>query len=89
MRSGLAAAKGRDWCQALFGGAACCVHTFTLHDEPITTVQWCPDQKGVFASGSEDGYLNIWDITRIGAAQTPEQKKAALPELLFQHAGMV
>jgi WD40 repeat protein len=51
-------------------GKECCVHTFSLHTEGITTVQWCPDQKGVFASGAEDGYLNVWDVGRIGAPQT-------------------
>ena len=68
-------------------GESCCVHTFSLHTEALTTVQWCPDQKGVFASGGDDGYLNIWDASKIGAAQTPEQKKAGPPEMMFQHAG--
>ena len=68
-------------------GDACCVHTFDAHTEGITTVQWCPDQRGVFASAAEDGYLNVWDAGKAGAPQTAEQKKTAPPELLFQHAG--
>jgi len=55
-------------------GESCCVHTFSLHTEALTTVQWCPDQKGVFASGGDDGYLNIWDASKIGAAQTPVER---------------
>ena len=71
------------------GGAAAagCVHTFTSHSDGITTVQWCPDEKGVFASSADDGYLNVWDVCKIGAPQNPEQKKAGPPELIFQHAG--
>ena len=68
-------------------GAACCVHTFGLHAVAITSVQWCPDQRGVFASGDDDGYLNVWDVDRIGAPQTAEQKKAGPPEIMFQHSG--
>jgi|TARA_B110000305_G_scaffold234136_1_gene291676 histone-binding protein RBBP4 len=69
-------------------GDACVVHTFSLHSAGITTVQWCPDQKGVFASGAEDGYLNVWDITKIGkSGRTPEEAKNAPPEIMFQHAG--
>ena len=43
-------------------------HTFDAHTEGITTVQWCPDQRGVFASAAEDGYLNVWDVGRGGKA---------------------
>ena len=70
-------------------GADCVVWSSPtgLHTDGITTVQWCPDQEGVFASAGEDGYLNVFDRNRIGAEQTPEAKKIGPPELLFQHAG--
>jgi len=70
-------------------GADCVVWSSPagLHADGITTVQWCPDQDGVFASAGEDGYLNVFDRSRIGAEQTPEAKKLGPPEVLFQHAG--
>lgn len=28
--------------------------------------QWCPSKTSVFASGAEDGNLNIWDYEKVG-----------------------
>ena len=63
------------------------MHTFAMHKDAVTCVQWCPDQKGMFGSSADDGYLNVWDVNKIGAAQSAEKKKTAAPEIVFQHAG--
>jgi histone-binding protein RBBP4 len=41
----------------------------------------------MFGSSADDGYLNVWDVNKIGAAQSAEKKKTAAPEIVFQHAG--
>ena len=28
--------------------------------------QWCPNEGTVFASGAEDGTLNVWDMDKVG-----------------------
>lgn len=41
----------------------------------------------MFASGSSDRRIILWDIARIGAEQTEEEKRDGPPELLFLHGG--
>ena len=52
------------------------------HSKSINCVQWCPDRAGVLASSSEDGLLNVWDITKT-SARTPDVP----PQLMIQHSG--
>lgn len=41
------------------GGA---VASLKHHKGPVTTVEWCPGENSVFASGGEDDQIAIWDL---------------------------
>ena len=55
------------------GAASALLHSLKGHSEAVNCVQWCPDARGVLASASSDGLVNLWDLSRGG--------------LLFQHQG--
>ena len=50
-------------------------------------MEWSPHAPSVFASGSSDRRVHIWDIAQIGAEQTPDDAEDGAPELLFVHGG--
>ena len=62
-------------------------HSFEGHTGEIYGLQWAPFNKSVFASCSEDRRVIIWDESRIGKEQTPEEAEDGPPELLFIHGG--
>ncbi|XP_023770617.1 WD-40 repeat-containing protein MSI1 [Lactuca sativa] len=62
------------------------LHTFSQEDEVIQ-VAWSPKKESVLASSCLNRRLMIWDISRIGEEQVPEDVKDGPPELLFIHGG--
>eukprot|EP00271_Cylindrocystis_brebissonii_P021615 TRINITY_DN7834_c0_g3_i1.p1 TRINITY_DN7834_c0_g3~~TRINITY_DN7834_c0_g3_i1.p1 ORF type:complete len:736 (-),score=166.66 TRINITY_DN7834_c0_g3_i1:74-2281(-) len=71
----------------------CVLHTFNAHKEAVMCVQWAPQKAGVFASGADDGVINVWDISKMdfsanGNASPPKDGSSAPPAgLLFEHLG--
>ncbi|KAI5189767.1 histone-binding protein RBBP4 [Nematocida sp. AWRm77] len=64
------------------------LHVLDGHEgKEITQVQWSPHFPSVLASGSANKRVVIWDLDKIGAPQTEEDKEDGPPELLFVHAG--
>jgi histone-binding protein RBBP4 len=50
-------------------------------------IQWSPHNESILGSCSADRRIAIWDLSRIGAEQSPEDAMDGPPELLFLHGG--
>ena len=50
-------------------------------------VQWSPFNESILGSASADRRVGIWDLSRIGQEQSPEDAQDGPPELLFLHGG--
>ncbi len=44
----------------------CRLHTFEDHNGSVLNLQWSPIEPSIFASGSEDQTVKIWDLMRVG-----------------------
>ena len=63
------------------------LHSLESHTEEVYQVAWSPFNETIVASASSDRRLNIWDISKIGEEQSPEDADDGPPELLFIHGG--
>jgi WD40 repeat protein len=64
------------------------LHTFEGHNDGVFQVGWAPFEYGkILASCSSDRRVHIWDLSKIGDEQTPEDAEDGPPELLFVHGG--
>jgi len=60
---------------------------FQQHRDEVLQVAWAPFGDAIFASSSGDRRINVWDMSKIGQEQTPEDAEDGPPELLFIHGG--
>lgn len=63
------------------------MHTLNGHTDQVYMVEWAPHNESILASCSADRRVGIWDLSRIGMEQTPEDAEDGPPELLFLHGG--
>ena len=63
------------------------LHSLEGHTEEVYQVGWSPFNETILASASSDRRLNVWDISKIGEEQNPEDAEDGPPELLFIHGG--
>ncbi|VDL70405.1 unnamed protein product [Nippostrongylus brasiliensis] len=63
------------------------LHSFESHKDEIFQVQWSPHNETILASSGTDRRLHVWDLSRIGEEQNPENAEVGPPELLFIHGG--
>ena len=63
------------------------IQTLKGHTDQVYNVEWAPHNESVLASCSSDRRVGIWDLSRIGMEQTPEDAEDGPPELLFLHGG--
>ncbi|KAJ1384130.1 WD40-repeat-containing domain protein, partial [Ochromonadaceae sp. CCMP2298] len=63
------------------------VHVFEGHVEGIYNLDWAPFDEKILASCSQDRRVIIWDLSRIGEEQDPDDAEDGPPELLFSHGG--
>lgn len=57
---------------------------FDYHKESVINVKWNPKMDSVFASGSEDCQILIWDTTQIGCPMALDDYEDGPPELLVR-----
>ncbi|KAL3320054.1 Glutamate-rich WD repeat-containing protein 1 [Cichlidogyrus casuarinus] len=66
-------------------------HLFEYHKKPITSVEWHPEDAGVFAASSEDNQISLWDMNLEQDAdedQDADQELKQIPvQLMFIHCG--
>jgi histone-binding protein RBBP4 len=58
------------------------LHTFESHNDEVLQLNWSPHNETILASASADRRVNVWDLSRIGEEQTPEDAEDGPPELL-------
>ncbi len=58
------------------------LHTFEAHQDEILQLAWSPHNETILASSSGDRRLHVWDLSRIGEEQSPEDAEDGPPELL-------
>mmetsp|Transcript_5809 Transcript_5809/g.13250 ORF Transcript_5809/g.13250 Transcript_5809/m.13250 type:complete len:158 (-) Transcript_5809:182-655(-) len=63
------------------------LQTFEGHTDQVYTIHWSPFNESILASCSADRRIALWDLSRIGMEQTPEDAEDGPPELLFLHGG--
>lgn len=63
------------------------LHVCEGHKEPVTSLEWHPMEKSVLCSASLDRRMHLWDLSRVGEDQTPEDAEDGAPELLLIHGG--
>ena len=63
------------------------MHTLTGHTDQVYMVEWAPHNESILASCSADRRVGLWDLSRIGQEQSPEDAEDGPPELLFLHGG--
>ncbi|RUS21863.1 putative histone-binding protein Caf1 [Endogone sp. FLAS-F59071] len=63
------------------------LHSMEAHREEILQLAWSPHHETILASASGDRRINVWDLSRIGEEQTPDDAEDGPPELLFVHGG--
>lgn len=63
------------------------LHIFEAHTDEVLHLAWSPHSPSIFASASGDRRINVWDLSQIGAEQTPDDQEDGAPELMFVHGG--
>ena len=63
------------------------MQTFEGHTDQVYNIEWAPHNESILASCSADRRVGIWDLSRIGMEQSPEDAEDGPPELLFLHGG--
>jgi histone-binding protein RBBP4 len=57
------------------------------HTDQVFKVEWSPLNESILGSCSADRRVALWDLSRIGQEQSPEDAEDGPPELLFLHGG--
>lgn len=63
------------------------LHSLLGHSNSVQSLEWSPFYSQILMSGSDDRRILLWDISRIGQEQSPEDIEDGAPEVLFMHGG--
>jgi WD40 repeat protein len=58
------------------------IHSLKTHQSEILQLSWSPHHESVLATASSDRRILVWDLSRIGSDQSPEEMQDGPPELL-------
>uniref|UniRef100_A0A2K6AT37 Histone-binding protein RBBP4-like N-terminal domain-containing protein n=1 Tax=Macaca nemestrina TaxID=9545 RepID=A0A2K6AT37_MACNE len=61
------------------------LHSFESHKDKIFQVQWSTHNESILASSGTNCRLNVWDLSKTGVKQSPEDEEDEPLELLFIH----
>ncbi|KAH8739582.1 WD40 repeat protein [Cryptosporidium ryanae] len=64
-----------------------CLHSFNGHTGQINRIKFLLEDVSLLASASSDCTVSIWDMTKIGMEQRPDEAEDGVPELIFTHSG--
>jgi histone-binding protein RBBP4 len=67
--------------------AKAALHHMNYHKESILNLATSPHSCDVFAACSSDRRVSVWDLSRLGASLSEEERAEGPPELLFVHGG--
>ena len=51
----------------------------------LAQVQWSPHNETILASSGSDRRLHVWDLSKIGEEQSPEDAEDGPPELVVRY----
>jgi len=71
----------------LFSDFTILLHPPCSSRDEVFQVSWSPHQESILASCGADRRVNVWDMSKIGEEQSPEDAEDGPPELLFIHGG--
>ncbi|KAJ1610548.1 putative histone deacetylase subunit [Cryptosporidium canis] len=63
------------------------LHTLNGHSGQINRLSFLLENESLLASASSDSTVSIWDLSRIGMEQRPDEAEDGVPELIFTHSG--
>lgn len=63
------------------------LHVFESHTDEVFQIGWSPKNETILASCGADRRIMVWDLSRIGDEQSPDDAEDGPPELLFIHGG--
>ena len=63
------------------------LQTFEGHTDQVYAIHWSPFNESILASCSADRRIALWDLSKIGMEQNPEDAEDGPPEMLFIHGG--
>ncbi|EKX47838.1 hypothetical protein GUITHDRAFT_137213 [Guillardia theta CCMP2712] len=63
------------------------LHKLHQHQEPVFRVGWRPDSTVHYASGGDDCFVCIWDISQLGAQSESMGEAQESKEVIFKHCG--
>ena len=63
------------------------LQTFEGHTDQVYAIHWSPFNESILASCSADRRIALWDLSKIGMEQSPDDAEDGPPEMLFIHGG--
>ncbi|KAK9174385.1 Histone-binding protein RBBP4/WD40 repeat containing protein [Cryptosporidium meleagridis] len=88
-QTNIIAVGGSDPVIAIFDIRNMCkrLHSLNGHSGQINRLSFLLENESLLASASSDSTVSIWDLSKIGMEQRPDEVEDGVPELIFTHSG--